>query len=189
MDIRLGGSRVALRLHAFAPIAQNMNDTAAWDKALAAADDPNALEPGDFDDSVAWAQMTALHWHLARSLNDLRIETASPELFKEGTAFASSRIMEKTADPERFESTLAFVVLSHFGDLVTVARCSDPTLLARLIDVLSAFGLRYVDHDYVAAKTYNGKCAPLGGLSWENRYFARVADYNGKASGGEESGD
>jgi hypothetical protein len=149
-----------------------MNNTADWDKALADADDPDALEPHDFDDSAAWAQMTALHWHLVRSLGDVRIETASPELFKEGTAFASSRIMEKTTDPGTPESTLAFVVLSRFGDLVTVARCSDSILLTRLKEVLSAFGLRYVDHDHVAGKTYNGKCAKLVGLSWENRYFA-----------------
>jgi hypothetical protein len=132
--------------------------------------------------------MTALHWHLVRSLDDLRIETASPELFKEGTAFASSRITEKTADPGSFESTLAFVVLSRFGELVTVARCSDPMLLTRLIDVLSEFGLRYVDYDYVAGKTYDGKCARLVGGSWENRYFAMVADYNAEGSGLEGSG-
>jgi hypothetical protein len=152
-----------------------MNDAADWDEILADADDPDALEPHDFDDSAAWAQMTALHWHLVRSLEDLRVETASPELFKEGTAFASSRILRKTADPERFESTLAFVVLSRFGDLVTVAGCSDPALLTRLIGVLSAFGLRYVDHDYVAGKTYRGKCTQLVGSSWERRYFAMDA--------------
>ena len=148
-----------------------MTDTADWDKALANADDPNALEPHDFDESTAWAQMTALHWHLVRSLEDLRIETASPELFREGTAFASSRIMERTADPALPESTLAFVVLSRFGDLVTVARCADSMLLSRLIGVLREFGLKYVDHDYVAGKTYDGKCAELVGMSWENRYF------------------
>lgn len=147
-----------------------MNNPADWDKALADADDADALEPHDFDDSAAWAQMTALHWHLVRSLSDLRVETASPELFKEGTAFASSGILEKTA-----ESTLALVVVSRFGDLVTVARCSDPMLLTRLIGLLSEFGLRYVDHDHVAGRTYDGKCARFVGTSWENRYFARVA--------------
>jgi hypothetical protein len=153
-----------------------MNNTADWDKALAGADDPDALEPHDFDDSTAWAQLTALHWHLVRSLGDLRVETASPELFKEGTAFASSRILDKTADPESPESTLAFVVLSRFGDLVTVARCPDPMLLTRLIDVLRAFGLKYVDYDYVSGKTYDGKCPRLVGMSCENRYFAMVAE-------------
>lgn len=148
-----------------------MNNPADWDKALAAADDADALEPHDFDDSAAWAQMTALHWHLVRSLSDLRVETASPQLFTDGTAFASSRIVEKTA-----ERTLAFVVVSRFGDLVTVAGCSDPMLLTRLIGVLSEFGgLRYVDHDYVAGRTYDGKCARFVGTSWENRYFASVA--------------
>jgi hypothetical protein len=159
-----------------------MNDSADWDKALADADDADALEPHDFDDSAAWAQMTALHWHLVHGLDDLRIESASPELFKEGTAFASSRIMAKTADPERRESTLAFVVLSRFAALVTVAGCSDPSLLTRLIDVLSAFGLRYVDYDYAAGKTYNGKCTQLAGTTCENRYFARVVSTRG-ASG------
>src|SRR5262245_21237316 len=125
-----------------------MNDTARWDEALADADDPDALEPHDFDDSAAWAQMTALHWHLVRSLDDLRVETASPELFKDGTAFASSRIMGKAADPSSSDSTLAFIVLSRFGELVTVARCADSVLLARLVDVLGAFGLKYVGHDY-----------------------------------------
>ena len=153
-----------------------MNDTADWDKALADADDPNALEPHDFDDSAAWAQMTALHWHLVRNLEDLRVESASPELFKEGTAFASSRITEQAADPGLPESTRAFVVLSRFGELVTVARCSDPALLTRLRSVLSAFGLKYVDHGYVAGNTYDGKCARLAGTSWENRYFAMIAD-------------
>ena len=159
-----------------------MDHSADWAKALANADDPEALEPHDFDDSAAWAQMTALHWHLVRGLGDLRVETTSPELFKEGTAFASSRITEKTADPGSLESTLALVVLSRFGDLVTVARCSDSLLLTRLVDVLSAFGLRYVDHDYVCENTYNGKCARLVGMSWENRYFARVADYRDEGS-------
>jgi hypothetical protein len=154
---------------------RHMNSTADWDKALADADDPDALEPHDFDDSTAWAQMTGLHWHLVRSLGDLRVESASPELFKEGTAIASSRIMEKTADPGSPERTLGFVVLSRFGDLVTVTACSDSTLVTRLIDVLSAFGLRYVDHDHASEKTYDGKCARLVGLSWANRYFAMVA--------------
>jgi hypothetical protein len=50
-----------------------------------------------------------------------------------------------------------------------------------LTDVLSAFGLKYVDHDYVCGKTYDGKCARLVGMSWENRYFAMVADYTAEA--------
>ena len=34
-----------------------MNNTDYWDKALADADDPDALEPHDFDDSAAWADL------------------------------------------------------------------------------------------------------------------------------------
>ncbi len=90
--------------------------------------------------------------------------------------------MAKTADPERIESTLAFVVLSRFGDLVAVARCSDPALLTRLIAVLSAFGLRYLDHDYVAGKTYHGKGARLARGRWHGETPSRIIDSYGERS-------
>ena len=93
-----------------------MKDPAEWDKALADADDPNVLEPQDFDDSAAWAQMTALHWHLVRSLGDLRVETASPDLFKDGTAFASSRITEKTASEKTYTGKCAKLAGLSWGN-------------------------------------------------------------------------
>ncbi len=104
--------------------------------ARAAADDPNALEPGEISTTpFAWAQMTALHWHRRELEDGLRIETASPELFKEGTAFASSRIVEKTADPElprEYAGPRCSVALRRSWSLSQ--RALAPTLLTRLID-------------------------------------------------------
>lgn len=75
-------------------------------------------------------------------------------------------------------SALAWILLSHFGELATVTDCHDPELLAKIRDVLEDFGLRYIPYDYAASRTYNGKSAALVGFSWANRYFSLVVDFN-----------
>jgi hypothetical protein len=54
-------------------------------------------------------------------------------------------------------------------------------LLAKIGGILKECGLKYIPYDYVAGKTYNGKCKSLVGFSWANRYFSLIADFNYEA--------
>ena len=104
------------------------------------------------------------------------MRTASPELYQDGTGLADFRVTS-LGDSRPIGGTLAWIVLSHFGDLATVQGCTDLALLAEIRGVLEEVGLKYVDYQYLTAKVYDRKCAALVGLSWANRYFALVPEY------------
>ena len=61
---------------------------------------------------------------------------------------------------------LGWILLSHFGDLVTIRDCHVPELFTKIRSVVEDFGLKYIPFDYVAGRTYNGKCAALVGFSF-----------------------
>lgn len=62
--------------------------------------------------------------------------------------------------------------------LATADNCLDSELLIKSRAVLEDFGLRYIPHEYMSARTYKGKCKALAGLSWANRHFAVVPDFS-----------
>jgi hypothetical protein len=146
---------------------------ADWNRWLEAADSPQALAPGDYDDFAADARARELHFKLRRELKAYRVETLSPELYQDGTGLVESRITRASA-PDR---ALAWVLLSHFEGLATVARCEDPQLLSAICQIFEGLGYHYVPYDYLERTTYQGKCGKLVGLSWANRYFAISPDY------------
>jgi hypothetical protein len=154
-----------------------MSETADWDRWLANEDSVHALAPEGYDDDAALVRVKALWHRLKSAITTHEVSTASTELYQDSTGTAGYRVTEK-ADTGPFASALAWILLSHFGYLATVKDCHDLELLAKIRSVLEAFGLRYIPYDYVAGRTYNGKCAALVGFSWANRYFSLIVDFN-----------
>ena len=105
----------------------------------------------------------------------------STELYQDSTGLVEYRITAK-GDSRPFARTLAWILLSHFGDLATVKDCPDPELIAKVRSILEDFGLKYIPYDYAASKIYNGKCKALVGFSWANRYFSLVVNFNTEKS-------
>lgn len=159
-----------------------MNSIAQWDRWLADEDSPNALAPETYDDDAALARVRALRDRMVRRLSRYQVQAASPELYQDGTGLTHFRVTSPT-DLRPIGGTLAWVLLSHFGDLATVKDCNDPALLAEVCRVLQEMGYKYIDYEYLVAKTYNGKCPALTGLSWANRYFSLVPEYKPTESG------
>lgn len=158
-----------------------MRDTAEWDSWLANEDSVNALAPEGYDDDAALARVKRLRQRLTSALATYEVRAASPELYQDSTGLAHYRVTAK-GDSAPFASALAWIVLSHFGDLATVKDCHDPDLLAKIRGVLEDFGLKYIPYDYVAGKTYGGTCKALVGFSWANRYFALTVDFNAEGA-------
>lgn len=145
-----------------------MSTPADWDRWLHAADSPEALAPEDYDDCAADARARELHFTLRRGLPAYKVDTHSPELYREGTGLVESRITHPDA-PDR---ALAWVLLSHFEGLATVAKCEDAELLTELCQLLKKLGYNYVPYEYLERTAYQGMCGKLAGLSWADRYFA-----------------
>jgi hypothetical protein len=155
-----------------------MSDTAEWDRWLADADSVNALAPDEYNDDAALARVKALRQRLIDVLVTYEITAAGPELYQDSTGLAHYRVTAK-GDKRPFADALAWIVLSHFGDLATVKDCHDPDLLTKIRRVLEDFGLKYVPYDYAARKAYEGKCKGLVGFSWANRYFSLATRFSG----------
>jgi hypothetical protein len=80
------------------------------------------------------------------------------------------------------DAALAWIVLSHFGDLATVQDCVDSDLLSRILGSLEALEFKFIEYDYLVSHTYDGKCPALAGGTWANRYFALEVDWSAKVS-------
>jgi hypothetical protein len=163
-----------------------MSEIAVWDKWLADEDSVNALAPTGYDDYAARMRVKALGQRLTGALATYEVRPGSTELYQDSTGLAEYRITAK-GDSKPFAPSLAWILLSHFGDLATVKDCHDLKLLAQIRSVLEDFGLKYIPYDYVAGKTYHGKCESLGGFSWANRYFALAVEFNRETLGDDRS--
>ena len=145
-----------------------MSETADWDRWLADEDSVHALAPEQgYDIHIAAARAKALWQQLTAALVTHDVRAGSIELYQDSPGMVGHRITAK-GDSRPLAPTLAWVLLSHFGDLATVKDCHDVEMLARVRSVLEDFGLKYIPYDYVAGKTYNGKCKALVGFSWAN---------------------
>ena len=154
-----------------------MNEGKEWDRWLAAEDSVKALAPDGYDDDTARARVKALRDRLAGALVAYEIRAASSELYQDSTGLTHYRVTAK-GDLRPFAQTLAWVLLSHFGELTTIKGCQDPALLDSIRGVLEGFGLKYVPYDYASGKIYTGKCRALAGFSWANRYFSLTTEFN-----------
>lgn len=154
-----------------------MSDTTNWDNWLRNEDSLNVLAPNGYDDHAASLRAKDLGRRLTDSLATYEVRRSSTELYQDGTGLVDYRITAK-GDSGPLASTLAWVLLSHFGALATVKDCSDPDLIDKIRTLLEDFGLKYIPYDYAARKTYNGMCAALVGYSWANRYFSLVVEFN-----------
>jgi hypothetical protein len=155
--------------------------TPQWEKWLAEEDSPNALAPDTFDEDAALVRVKAVRDRLVSRLSGYKVQTASLGLYQDGTGLTHFRITLPTPASSSVASstdgTLAMALLSHFGDLATIEQCSDPELLAEIRSVLEELGFKYLDYDYLASTTYNGKCRALVGSTWAQRYFSLAAEY------------
>src|SRR3569833_416512 len=133
-----------------------------WQKWLAEEDSPNALAPDTFDEHAALVRVKEVRDRLVSRLRGCKVQTASLDLYQDGTGLTHFRIMPPTSASSSVSSwkdgTLAMALLSHFGDLATIDQCGDPVLLSEIRSVLEEMGFKYLDYDYLASTTYNGKC-------------------------------
>jgi hypothetical protein len=157
------------------------NEAAIWDRWLEHEDSPNESVPEGYDDAAALARVKALRQRLISALAAYEVQTSNPDWYQDGTGLVGFRVTAK-GDLGPFATALAWILLSRFGILATVKGCDDPELLAQLCGELEHFGLKYIPYEYLAGKTYDGKCKALVGFSWANRYFSLVADHNSEAS-------
>ena len=130
-----------------------------------------------YDDHTSEVRARALGQRLISALAEYEVRLGSTELYQDSTGLVGHRVTVK-GDVRRYAPTLAWVLLSHFGDLATVKDCQELELLAKIRGVLEEFGLKYIPYEYAAAKPYDGKCRPLLGFSWANRYFELCVDFN-----------
>lgn len=159
-----------------------MSESKEWDKWLANEDSVNALAPDGYDDGAAVVRVKTLRQRVANALSAYDVGSGSPELYQDGTGLAHYRVTAK-GDLRPFAPTLAWIVLSHFGELATVKECQDQELLTKILGALQDFNLKYIPYDYAASKTYAGRCKSLIGFSWANRYFSLVPDFNFEGKG------
>ena len=154
-----------------------MNMLVEWNKWLAESDSAESLAPEGYDDDAAQVRAKKLGQRLTSALVAYEVRHGSTELYQDSTGLVGHRVIAK-GDVRPFAPTLAWILLSHFGDLATVKDCHEPELLAKICGVLEEFGLKYIPYDYAAAKPYDGKCRALLGFSWANRYFELCVDFN-----------
>jgi hypothetical protein len=148
-----------------------------WDEWLAAEDSASVLAPKGYDEHAARTRVKAFGPQIVAGLHGYGVQAGSPELYQDSTGLVHFRVATE-GDSGAFAPTLAWIVLSHFGALVTVTDCQDSELLDRIAELLENLGLRYIPHDYAANKIYGGQCRGLRGFSWANRYFALCVDFN-----------
>jgi hypothetical protein len=154
-----------------------MSTAEEWDKWLAELDSSEALAPEGYDDEEGRIRAKTLGLRLISALASYDVRRGSTELYQDSTGMVGHRVTAK-GDSGPFAPPLAWVLLSHFGDLATVSKCHDPELLANICGVLEDLGHKYIPYDHVAGKTYDGMCRALVGFSWANRYFALCVDFN-----------
>lgn len=154
-----------------------MNTADDWDSWLVELDSAEALAPEGYDDDLAALSAKTLGQRLANALAAYEVRRGSTELYQDSTGLVGHQVTAR-GDLRPFAPTLAWVVLSHFGDLATVQDCDDEQLLNTICDVLKECGLKYIPYDYAAGKRYDGKCRALAGFSCANRYFALAVDFN-----------
>jgi len=151
-----------------------------WDKWLADEDSVNALAPTGYDDHAVRTRIKELGQRLRGSLAIYEVRPSSTELYQDSTGLVEYRVTKGDSRP--LAPTLAWILLSHFGDLATIKDCPDPELLGQIRSVLEDFGLKYIPYEYAASKIYNGLCKALVGFSWANRYFSLVVKLNTEES-------
>jgi hypothetical protein len=154
-----------------------MTKSETWDNWLINEDSVNALAPEGYDEHAACMRTCALREQLISTFTTYEVRAASPELYQDSTGLAHFRITAKGESGVR-SPTLAWILLSHFGNLATVKGCQDPELLTEICRVLGEIGLKYIPYEYLESKTYDGKCKSLAGFSWANRYFSLTPDLN-----------
>ena len=152
-------------------------DASTWDEWLTAEDSVFVLAPKTFDHEAALLRLKELRPQIVAGLEGYEVQAGSPELYQDSTGCADSRVTAK-ADSGPFAPAFAWIVLSHFGKLVTVTDARDSELLDRIAQLLENLGLQYVPYDYAANKIYEGQCRGLKGFSWANRYFALCVEFN-----------
>lgn len=141
------------------------------------ADSTHALSPEVYDDDAKSAFVLRLYQRLVGVLAAYEVMFGNPSLYQDSTGLAHYRVTEK-GRAGFSDASLAWVVLSHFGELVTVRDCYDYELLGMISGVLEEAGLKYIPYEYVEAKKYEDKCKILAGFSWANRYFSMVPHFN-----------
>lgn len=129
-----------------------MSETADWDSWLANEDSVDVLAPEGYDDHAALERLKALWRRLTSDLATYEVRRPEPNWYQDSTAMADYRVTAK-GDSKPFAAALAWILLSHFGDLATVKDCHDPALLAKIRGALEDFGLRYIPYDYVRHTT------------------------------------
>jgi hypothetical protein len=154
-----------------------VSTTEEWDKWLVELDSTEALAPDGYDDHAGRILAKTLGQRLISALASYEVQCGTTELYQDSTGMVGHRVTAK-GDLRPLAPTLAWVLLSHFGDLATVKGCHDPKLLANVRRVLEDLGLKYIPYDYVAGRTYRGKCGSLVGSSWANRYFELCVEFN-----------
>lgn len=149
----------------------------AWDDWLTAEDSASVLAPKNFDHQAALLRVKELGPQIVAGLDGYEVIAGSPELYQDSTGFVHFRVCAK-GESGPLAATLTWIVLSHFGKLVTVTDCGNFELLDRIAQLLQSLGLQYIPHEYAACKIYEGQCRALRGFSWANRYFALCVDFN-----------
>jgi hypothetical protein len=137
----------------------------------------SVLAPKTFDHEAARARAKELRPLIVAGLDGYEVKAGSPELYQDSTGFVDFRVTAK-GDSGPFAHALAWIVLSHFGKLVTVTDCANSELLDRIAHLFENLGLQYIPDDYAAKTIYEGRCKGLRGFSWANRYFALCVDFN-----------
>jgi hypothetical protein len=154
-----------------------MTNSFTWDEWLDAEDSVSVLAPKSFDHEAARQRVVFLRQRLVAALEDYEIRASSLDLYQDSTGMVSFRVTAK-GEATPVAPTLAWIVLSHFGNLATVIDCQDLALRSRTGRFLEEFGLQYIPYDYATKKIYHGLCRGLRGFSWANRYFELCVEFN-----------
>jgi len=159
-----------------------VNKNIVWDSWLSESDSASALAPDDYDNEASDARAAELNNRLRGALAPYKIKCLGPDVFQDGTGLTQCWVLPRTADPRTVDGALASVMLSHFGDLATIRDCKDPELFERIRGVLEELRLKFIDVDYLIERIYQGKCASLHGITWDERYFSIAPQYPGEES-------
>lgn len=149
-----------------------------WKRLLDEADSSFALAPEDFDADEQDRRAKGFHVHLTQALPDFQVSTSSTAVYQDGTGLVECRVTRKEVQLSHSLDAVAWIVLSHFGHLATIAGCQDPILESRIRAALKDCGLDWIDHAYLEKTVYEGKCTELVGLNYLNRYFSIAPKYN-----------
>jgi hypothetical protein len=150
-------------------VVRAMSESVRWEAWLAEADSVEALAPAEYHAHAALVRVKALYPRLRQALPEYKVSATATDLYQDGTGLAGYR--GDFAGAVRPLRPFACLYGSFpFRNLSTVEGCNDPDLLARIRGTLDNFGLRYIDHEYLATRTYNGNCEGLQGLSFRSDF-------------------